>query len=598
MAYNYQISFGGVTDYIPYGLVDSGAKVIWDKSDNGLMYRKSLSGSLILNRSNNEQLFDGIADGLHCNIWYISVLDHDGALVVKSMFTIRDIQYNMDKCSMTIKPRYYDPNNVDAIIEKDFNIINDNLNIYSISYNENYQFEYQTCYADGVQFSDLTYDDVNFVWLGAGLIPSLKASCIAGGYTTENQMADGWTYFSQQNTWGGISNFFNVVTKWFREVKLTHTAIDPNHSNPPPSGGSFEFSFVEVTVKNGVNYNKWVRNVSNLSGRQAVNNTSQIHWDLIDYYGNSELRTLTRARKLNDILLHFSDELNCTLSSQFFFNNSNPVSGADLTNIMIEQKSDAIFVSGVESTDPATLGIITMKQLMEQLWAMFQVTWVIENGVFYVEHINYFRNNFDYTVNTTVGIDLPVYYPICLAGTYQYEYDGDIPIREKFSFMEAWNLDFVGSDIEYTNCITEGKTDSFDAGLVTTDIDPTYLDNEASKDGFVFFHCDQDNFVISEVGILSGISSANAHFSYANLHENYWKYNRSLDSGIMNGVQTSFQILPKKLKMQKPIEFPFCVENFDDEVNNLVRTTMGDGEIVKAEYSFKSGTIKIELSYE
>lgn len=276
---------------------------------------------------------------------------------------------------------------------------------------------------------------------------------------------------------------------------------------------------------------------------------------------------------------------------------------------MLVQKSDAIFVDGAETTDPARLGIITLRQLMEQLWSMFQVTWDIVDDVLYIEHIDYFRNNFSYTLNTTVGLDLTVDAPRYIEGTYIYSFDNNLPIREKFKFMEAWNLDFVGTDIEYTNCLTDGGTETYSAELITTDVDTTYLDNEASKDGFVLFHTEKIETVIGiitaityvvakEVGALTGIDSYNAHLSWANLHDSYWKSNRYLDSGIMNGQETTFVSPLRKLKKQIPLEFPFCVENVDDIINNKVRTTMGDGDIVSAEYSFKSGFLKIELTYD
>ena len=274
---------------------------------------------------------------------------------------------------------------------------------------------------------------------------------------------------------------------------------------------------------------------------------------------------------------------------------------------MIAQKSDCKFESGAEPTDPATLGIITFEKLMAQLWAMFQVTWVIENNILYIEHINFFKNNFSYETNTTVGIDLTSVYPICLDGTYVFSYDEKLPIRVKFAFMEAWNLDFVGTDIDYSGCLESGDTETISAELITTDIDPTYLDNDASNDGFCLFHCNKTEIgitgvylysVISQVGEMSKISTPNAHLSWANLHLYYWVFNSPINTGVFNGVDITFLPPYKRIKKQKPIQFPFCVENFDEVINNIITTTMGNGEVTSAEYSLKTGNMKIELLYE
>lgn len=600
MAYHYDIEFNAV-HYTPNNLADNKAMVVWGKGESGLVFNKKLTGSFIFSRSGNEALYDALMAATHCDIGYISVLDQNDYHVVTSTFNKRDIIYRIDKCQLEIKPRYYDPNNIDAEIEKDFNIITDAIQAHTIYYNESYQFEYNTCTSSGF----LLAIEIGGAWYQEDMSNEFP---ITKNFTCLVPYSDTWTFYSQDNTCTGdidpITGLptWNITTVWFREIKYVPKAVDPdpvNSPNPPPAGSGSEFVFVEEVSINGVTYNKYARQVADLEGVNVNHSSCHVSWHLSDYFGNNQIRTLTRARKLNDILNHFRSDFGCiALESEFFTNNVNPISGQDLTNVMIEQKSDAIFESNVESSDPATLGIITFKQLMDQLWAMFQVTWVIQDNILYVEHINFFRFNFSYLPNTTVGIDLTSVYPLALVGTYNYSFEQKLPIREKFSFMEAWNIDFIGADIEYTNCLNEGSTDRYVADLITTDIDPTYLDNEASKDGFVFFHCDQTNNVISVAGVLSGITFPNAHLSWANLHQAYWRSNRPLPTGYMNNELIAFNAPNLKLKKQEPIEFPFCVENFDTFVNDLVRTTMGDGTIEKAEYSFKTGTIKIELSYE
>lgn len=595
--------------YTPIGLIDNNATIKWEQGDNGRMRRKQIDGSFILSRANNEGLYDRILALTHCDKCYIRVYDQDYTLIVESAFSKRTIDYNAEKCNITIKPYYYDRNGIDAIMDKDYNIINSNLTRYTLEFDTNYQFEFKTCTAQNVPILAPYFTN--------GVI-DVKADCANDGgvcpdsscYTGDNYLQFGWTFFSQRSVKVGdipgvAGGYFDIETTWFREVKLVPLAVDPNQTPPPKGGSQFDFDYWGQETINGNIYNKYVRNVDSYA---AVENIAYNY--VSSYYGKQATRYVTRARRLNEILEHFKDELGCTsLHSDFFKNNVNPVSGRDLTNLMLVQKSDAIFIDGAETTDPARLGIITLRQLMEQLWSMFQVTWDIVDDVLYIEHIDYFRNNFSYTLNTTVGLDLTVDAPRYIEGTYIYSFDNKLPIREKFKFMEAWNLDFVGTDIEYTNCLTDGGTETYSAELITTDVDTTYLDNEASKDGFVLFHTEKIETVIGiitaityvvakEVGALTGIDSYNAHLSWANLHDSYWKSNRYLDSGIMNGQETTFVSPLRKLKKQIPLEFPFCVENVDDIINNKVRTTMGDGDIVSAEYSFKSGFLKIELTYD
>lgn len=587
-------------------LIDNKAKIVWEKGDSGLVFRKKLDGTFILTRSTNETCYDAIKAMTHCDTAALRITQPDDTtFTVISVFNIRDIEYNDDKCQMTIKPRYYDPNNIDAVITKDLNIINDAFDTYTINYKLMYQFEYITYSKENVNCPDLTYNVESGEWFSTNPSGFPYIKIFNDTNIVDDEHITGWSYFSQVNQHDGPpeSPFFDITTTWFREVKYIPKAIDP--LNTPPSGGTSPFSFTydsTVTI-NGQLFNKYIRNVGNLIpksiyGNSLLNNISGISYSLSSYYGFAVSRTLTRARRLNDILEYFKTEFGCTtLSSKFFKDASNPISSADLRYLMIMQKSDAIYKEGAETTDPATKGIITFQQLMEQLWAMFQVTWLVQDNVLYIEHIKYFRNNFSYTENTTVGIDLTTAYPSALIGTHAYKYEQSIPLREKFSFMESWNIDFVGTDINYTNCLEEGSTIDYSASLITTDIDVEHLDTEASNDGFILFHCDSTYKVEAVVGKLTSTSSPNCHLSWANLHDAYWKSNRYLSTGMMNNVAVTFTDTLRKLKKQKALEFPYCVENFESLVNDLVRTTMGDGEIESAEYNIKSGNVKIELAY-
>ena len=606
MTGHYEIVIGlGIYDV---NLIDNKAKITWEKGESGLVFKKKLDGSFIMNRATNETCYDAIKAMTHCDTAALRITQPDNTtFTVVSVFNKRDISYNDDKCQVTIKPRYYDPNNIDAVITKDLNIINDAFDVYTVQYETLSMFEYITYTKANVFCNDLVWDINTLQWYSTthSWIPVLK---IFNNAEISNQVNNSnWTYFSQTNTKVDQTTddpIFNISTTWFREIRYVPKAIDPLHDKVFPDDASFyDFAYLQTVTINGQLYNKYTRYVdslvaTDLMDEPLLNNHSLIDFSLTSYFGSTSTRTLTRARRLIDILYYFKTEFGCTtLSSHFFKDAINPISGVDLRYLMIMQKSDAIYVDGSETSDPATKGIITFQQLMEQLWAMFQVTWLVQDDILYIEHIKYFRNNFSYLTNTTVGIDLTTVYPTALVGTHAYDYEKSIPLREKFSFMESWNVDFVGTDINYTNCLEDGETVDYSASLITTDIDPLYLDSQASRDGFVLLHCNDGYFVITTIGKLTTMSISNGHLSWANLHDAYWRSNRYLDTGMMNNVAVTFPDTLRKLKKQMPIRFPYCVEDFELYINDLVRTTMGDGEIETAEYAIKDGYIQIELAY-
>lgn len=630
MAYRYEITITNLV-HIPVNLADRDAKIVWEKSDTGVNYKKTLSGSFTFYKALNETLFDEVMAMDFCANGLLMCSNGNNDLVAVSQFGKRDIDYNMDKCSVTIKPRWQDGNQsyIDSVIDEDFNILTWKLPPQIVTYTNVRTFEYKTCEKIGVDLSE-QFDPngsppmfTGGKWYGLNQLgdegmQKARVFCEPPAITPNNYFSDtGWSYCGGATKVLNADDLtFNITTEWFREVRYIQK-LDNGEGVPPPSldTETFEFKYVGTEVLNGITYNKYARPVQDRVYKQISNNDSGIVWGIASYYGqqgNGTLRINYRTRRLINILQHFASKLNCTLQSDFFTNPVNTISGANLKYLLIGQKSDAIFEGESQPSDPATQGVITMNTLMKQLYSMFQVKWLVDDGILYVEHVKFFKSNFQYVELPAVDLDLTITYPLALDGSYSYSYDKDLPIREKFSFQEAWNIDFIGTDIEYTNCLTEGSTITNAADVMTTDIDPIYLDTEASKDGFIMFHCDKmfegavEHRVVVEVGALSGLEFPNAHLSWANLHNNYWKHNRPLRTGIMNGNLTTFVQPFVRHKKQVPIEFPFCVENFarkespigERMSNSLVRTTMGDGEIAKAEYNMKSGNMKIELLYD
>ncbi len=616
----------GDTQYAANGIIDNDAKVVWTQDDStSLMTEKKLSGSYILYRSMNEALYDAIMDFTHCGNGYIHVYEGSVApenLVVLSKFSKRDIEYDLDRCTLKITPKYYDPTGFKALLEKDFNIITEDISTFPFTYYSPFQFEFISCSADSHQCPDL--DLVDGKWLTTSPVhnndvPKEKYYCPTNSWNISPYEfgSYGWTLYNQVNVFVGYSGdlatpTFDITTTWFREVKLLLKATNEDLTPPPQGTSAWPFAFLEEVTINGVIYNKYYRRVDLVdyvdTSTDENNTEAGVTFYNTDYYGKDEgTRQLTRGRKLIDVLDWFREKLGLTtLVSDFFTNATNPISGKDLRYTMIMQKSDAIFVEGVERSDAATNGKITFKALMEQLWAMFQVTYYVDGTTLYIEHIDFFKNNMSYSSNS-VGVDLTTEYPDSVKGKNKYGYEGSFPLREKFSFMESWNLDFVGADIDYSPCIDEGDSVEITAPLITTDIDITYIDS-ASNDGFVLFNVEDfpetigeiivhHYRVINETGKLSGIALANAHFSWANLHHYYYMTNRPLTQGLLNNTIVNFT-KPQKLRKQVSIEFPYCLSLVDDIVNKLITTYLGDGQITSAEYSFKTGNLKIDLNYD
>ena len=280
-----------------------------------------------------------------------------------------------------------------------------------------------------------------------------------------------------------------------------------------------------------------------------------------------------------------------------------------LTGIHISQKSDII---DPNASQPATVGELTFNELMQMFAVTFNAFWFIEGTKLRIEHISAYQYNL--TLDLTTGA-----YATMLYGKNIYEYLTERrPRVEKFKFMEAFNQDFVGKDIEYfVDCIvpTIGRPRggnsaeqsllrenqiTYDAGRFTTDL--KYIEDnpdDINKDGFVLI-CTVDDgagnlSVDYEAGLLSGNLMQNGHLAWSNLHHAYHRHNRVLLSGNMNGTLTTF-LSAQNTKQQKNVDIYGCC-SFDLNGTDLVKTEIGFGEVDEYTENLFTNRVTLTLNY-
>ena len=107
---------------------------------------------------------------------------------------------------------------------------------------------------------------------------------------------------------------------------------------------------------------------------------------------------------------------------------------------------------------------------------------------------------------------------------------------------------------------------------------------------------DAPNYILdNEAGILSRVSLPNNHLSVANLQDRYWRHERVLIEGRMNNQDETFDSAIRT-KKQIPIEFPLCCDIFNELA--LIKTQIGNGEIIAARFYILTGMMEIELLYD
>jgi len=243
----------------------------------------------------------------------------------------------------------------------------------------------------------------------------------------------------------------------------------------------------------------------------------------------------------SSVLEYLADQIltGVTVSSDFFTDAINPVTlhANHLLYLTIAQKSDII---RPDATDPSTTAMMSWNELMDILWTMFQVQWDydLDTDTINVEHISWWAAG--------AGIDLRT--QLAAVATNKYSYLKEkMPKYEKFHFMEADNANFVGWPIYYDSDCVDANPDTNVRELsipVTTDLEYIYNNPDAiSDEGFVIlcnYFDDPDYFVEIDLGAFHDDVRANMHLSWANLQNCYFRHNRVLITGYLNGVLVTF----------------------------------------------------------
>lgn len=320
--------------------------------------------------------------------------------------------------------------------------------------------------------------------------------------------------------------------------------------------------------------------------------------------------TYTRNRWLTDVIDYLASDATvgiipgCTISYDFFTDTpDNYVTQHDnhLTLLTIAQKSDIIRPT---SSNPATSAMMSWNELMDILWAMFQVKWDYDPGTntINVEHVSWWTRG--------AGLDLRTQEMTRATNKYNY-LNEQMPKYEKFAFAEADDANFVGLPIWYdSKCVNQDPgTNVQDIAInVTTDL--TYIIDNQNTDviddgGFVIlcnYEDGGDYFVEIEPGRhpIEEHIRLNMHLSWCNLHHRYFRYERVLIEGYMNNSLETFWTAKKVIHQQCfAIICPDDAYDSSDEITTeLGETWLGGAKAVVQQSSLKpSGEMKFDLLY-
>lgn len=388
---------------------------------------------------------------------------------------------------------------------------------------------------------------------------------------------------------------WDYVEDYAREV-ITLPCVGGSPSPPPGDGWTLVDN--DCAGTGNATYARPVQVVYNttLSSFTLGGAKDQI-WDI---FGDGDVTEFDNGKTLSAILGKLATSCGLTVKSDFF--NINPpgtapsnaaytAAASDLSALVFWQKSD---VKRANASDNATIGRISLRGMLETLAAMFQAYARVEGGTdLRIEHISYYDGS--------NGEDLTSTQPEAVTGFNDYTYDAEtIPSREKFTWMDAVSdEDFRGKDIVYSDPCANSDAQEVSVSLVTTAVTDILSTPDSFTDsGFVVGACavlSGTYYLIHSNGAISGDTKINGALSWANIHDNYYRWDRLLPSGTLNGGGVTFESSKRTRRQQTVLMVLSAADYFALDTTEKIKTGLGWGEIGKGTYSAGTCRYNIDL---
>jgi hypothetical protein len=305
-----------------------------------------------------------------------------------------------------------------------------------------------------------------------------------------------------------------------------------------------------------------------------------------------------------------------TLYSHFLYSGNDSIGGHD-NRLYLTPKTN---ITNGEYETPAQKASVTLKDILNMLRDTYQCYWFIGdvNGspALRIEHIKYFMNGGSYSTTPAVGVDLTTlknkrngkYWDFC---TNVYEFEKlDMPQRYQFDWMDDVTEMFKGLPIVIDSpYVQQDKNEDIHVANFTTDIDYMLLNPQAiSPDGFCLLNAvydsDEGEYVVPVVNIMRGsvrYRSQNGYLSFYMLQNPYWLYNMPASRLIFNESETTYAVMVSRMKKQTvniPLGMPDQYRSGDIDLQKLIKTGLGYGQIHSVSVRLTTRMAKTELRYD
>ena len=337
----------------------------------------------------------------------------------------------------------------------------------------------------------------------------------------------------------------------------------------------------------------------------------------LELYDNdlSAQRELRDAYPIEAVISVLLKEVDSSLSftadtahSLFLYSAHNPVSAHYDGRIAITPKSNIIVA---EYTQPDQTAPITLASVFNMLKNVFGLYWFVDDSNrLRIEHISWFKKGGSYASGgaLVVGYDLTAIKNTRNGkewsfDTDTYSYDRlDMPERYQYEWGDSTTDVFKGDAIEVlSGFVQEGKVEEINISNFNADLDYMMLNpSDVSEDGFALMFCHVSGTtwqVLTEILQIEDnvVTVQNAELTMVNLQPNLLVYDMPSWNIRVNGTAVTAKGIQRKKK--QTVNVPHTQDG-DIDMLKLVKTTVGNGEVERANIRLTSRTTKLILRYD
>lgn len=397
----------------------------------------------------------------------------------------------------------------------------------------------------------------------------------------------GWTLRKLEQHWDTfLQKYISTQTFWVRQFALSDL------------GGYVFDTIVGIWVKNvPMGEPKFYVGIDGASINDRDEDVIEVEetiYKIIDI-------DIDNAVTLSDALNFLIDGCGVNLVSNFFGINPDLTApdnkayryAADyMQDVLLIHASDLI---NADATENATIHEISLDKIMKDFNKMFlKLYYKEETNTIYLEHLSY--NTSLKKINLTKVKDV--------AGINQYEYvEQEFPKKESFKFAyDTSNRDFDGANFEYnSNCVNQDSTNNeidLQCEILVANVGKMYNNDSFLEDDEKLFKTAIVAKGASEIISIGGVYTSNilnGPFAYTNILSNLGTYERPLEYGKTNGIETRFDTVKKQRKQN--VSITLGCKTLIEELNSdmQIQTSIGECDIDEIKITKPSGKTELSL---